>query len=60
MPILGTIESLTEVIKSQSEIIYSLALEIEHSKQTGCYITDTVSDKIISTAKTLQKISNEL
>lgn len=60
MSALGTIESLTEVIKSQSEIIYSLALEIEHSKQTGCYIADAVSDKIINAAKTLQEISNEL
>ena len=60
MSTLEVMEKLKEIIKEQTEIIYDMAVEMEHSRDTGGYITDTVSDKIISTAKTLQKISNEL
>lgn len=50
-------ESLKEIIKAQSEIIYDMALELEHSRDTGAFITDSVSMKIKKAAEKLQEIS---
>lgn len=60
MTALEVAECLKEVVKAQSEIIYDMALEMEHSEDTGGFVTDSVSDRIIQAATTLQKISKEL
>ncbi len=57
MTALEVAESLKEVVKAQSDIIYSMALEMEQSRATGGYITDNVSKQILEAAKTLQEVS---
>lgn len=54
MTTLGVMERLKEVIKQQSDIIYDMALEMERSKETGCYITDDVVKKIIEVAEKMK------
>lgn len=57
MTALEVAESLKEVVKAQSDIIYSIALEVEQSRATGSYVTDNVSKQILKAAKTLQEVS---
>lgn len=56
MTALEVTESLKEVVKAQSDIIYSIALEVEQSRATGSYVTDNVSKQILKAAKTLQEV----
>lgn len=60
MTALEVAERLKEIVKAQSEIIYDMALEMEHSQDTGGYITDSVSARITQTAKALQEVSKNL
>lgn len=60
MTALEVAESLKEIIKAQSEIIYDMALEMEHSRDTGGFITDSVSMRITQAAKILQEVSENL
>lgn len=60
MTALEVAESLKEIIKEQSEIIYDMALEMEHSRDTGGFITDSVSMRIEKAAKALQEASENL
>lgn len=60
MTALEVAESLKEVVKAQAEIIYAMALEMEQNRQTGSYINDGVSEKILQAAKELQKVSKEI
>lgn len=60
MTALEVAESLKEIIKAQSEIIYDMALEIEHSRDTGGFVTDSVSMRITKAAKDLQEVSKSL
>lgn len=60
MSTLEVTEKLKEIIKEQSEIIYDMAVEMEHSRNTGGYITDTVSEKILGAATRLYEVSNAI
>ncbi len=60
MSTLEVTEKLKEIIKEQTEIIYDMAVEMEHSRDTGGYITDTVSEKILGVATKLHEVSNEI
>lgn len=60
MSTLEVTEKLKEIIKEQTEIIYDMAVEMEHSWDTGGYITDTVSEKILGVATKLHEVSNEI
>jgi hypothetical protein len=60
MTVLEVMESLKEVIKAQSDIIYNMALEMEHSRATGGYITDNVSKDISKAATELKEISDKI
>ncbi|TGY93451.1 hypothetical protein E5329_18715 [Petralouisia muris] len=60
MTALEVAESLKEIIKAQSEIIYDMALEMEHSRDTGGFIADNVSMRIKKAAKALQEASENL
>lgn len=60
MSSLEVTEKLKEIIKEQAGIIYDMAVEMEHSRDTGGYITDTVSEKILGVATKLHEVSNEI
>lgn len=60
MTALEVAESLKEIIKAQSEIIYAMALEMEHSRDTGGFMTDGVSMRITNAAETLREVSKNL
>lgn len=60
MTALEVAESLKEIIKAQADIIYDMALEMEHSRDTGGFITDGVSMRITKAAEALQEASKNL
>lgn len=60
MTALEAAESLKEVVKAQSDIIYNMALEMEQNRTAGGYITDNVSKQIFEAVKTLQEVSRRI